>query len=260
MEKRYYLMSGTERYGSSLSILVDGKYKKDFEDISTLDLATMAIKKKEAKSVLGEYNPCIGKDSMFYIIGYPFSGECRAFAPIFDYNKPNLEEYYNNLRRYAEERNYNVQNNRLKELDIESDGELLECLYHIFKDMIDNKIKDLYGDKSVICKEAKELIARRNTKKNSKYETLEYLHRHQNEIIFLYSRYTELRKLMLEYILYKSGIRCDIGTFIWPTKYWDNNGIYGYIPASKQTYCRQLELNEFGPVPGSNIDPKKRRR
>ena len=259
MEKRYYLMNGVERYGTSLSIPVDGKYKLDFEDISTLDLATMNIKKSEAKSYLGEYNPGINKDGMFYIIGYPFSGECRAFAPIFDYDRYETKEYYHHLRKYAELRNYDFHNDRTLELDIESDKELIECIAHIFKDVIDNKIEQMYSDKATMNNELKEFVRRRNVAKNAGYTTLEYIYRHQNELIYNYSRYTELRKLLLEYILYICGYKCEVGSFIWPTAHWNNNGIYGLIPESKKVYGRQLELSEFCAVPESHIDPKKRR-
>lgn len=83
MQKWYYLMNGNINYSTSLYIPVDNKLKLAFEDISTLDLATMNIKKSEAKAYLGEYNPGIDRDGMFYIAGYPFKDKCRVFAPHF---------------------------------------------------------------------------------------------------------------------------------------------------------------------------------
>ena len=265
MQTRYYLMNGTKQFASALKVPFDGKIKYDFEDISTLDLATMNIKKSEAKQYLEQYNTMINPNGMFYALGYPFSNDLRAFAPIFDYDKKGLTKYYNLLKKYAELRNYNVQHGNGLELDIENDRVLLEYLYDIYADIIDNNIaeedskKALLGEKSLLSEEAKLIALKRQKKIYNKISTQDYLYRQKNELIFLFSRYTELRKLILEYILYKAGIRCDAGNYIWPAKYYNHEGIYGYIPENKLVLSRQLELSEFMDCPEVGEDNKKRR-
>lgn len=251
MQKWYYLMNGNINYSTSLYIPVDNKLKLAFEDISTLDLATMNIKKSEAKAYLGKYNPGIDKDGMFYIAGYPFKDKCRVFAPIFNYDKDNLKLFYYLLNKYAKIRNYNFQHNKPLTLDIENDRLYLEYLKGIFQDIIDKKIEILYSDKSLILPDVKTIIKRRFLPKNMKLSTEEYLDKHTNEFIFYYSRYTELRNLIIECILCCAGYYPGIGPLIWNTREWFKDGIYGYELNGQKILTRQLELSEFGDIPDS---------
>lgn len=242
-------MNGDINYSTSLFIPIGNELKLDFEDISTLDLATMNINKNEAKSYLGNYNPGIDKDGMFYIAGYPFKDQCRVFAPIFKYDKKGLELFYYLLRKYAEERSYNIKHNKPLELDIESDRIYLEYIKGILQDIIDKKISTIYGDKSIISNDVKNIIKFRFLSKNNNISTSEYLDKHTNDLIFYYSRYTELRKLMIECILCCSGYNPEIGPLIWNTKEWPKDGIYGYQLNGQRVYTRQLQLSEFGNIP-----------
>ena len=242
-------MNGNINYSTSLFIPVDDTNKKDFEDISTLDLATMKIKKKDAKSYLGNYNPSIDKDGMFYIAGYPFKDKCRVFAPIFNYDKKELNIFYHLLYKYAKMRDYNFHNNKPLTLDIENDRLYLVYLKGIFQDIIDKNIETMYGDKSLILPDVKSIIKRRFLPKNMKLSTEEYLDKHTNELIFYYSRYTELRNLMIECILCCSGYNPEIGPLIWRTRDWYKDGIFNYELDGQKVLTRQLELSEFGNIP-----------
>ena len=250
-------MNGNINYSTSLFIPVGNNLKLDFEDISTLDLATMNINKDEAKSYLGKYNPSIDKEGMFYITGYPFKDQCRVFAPIFNYDKKGLNLFYYLLKKYAEERNYNFQHNKPLELDIESDRIYLEYIKGIFQDIIDKRIEAIYSDKSIISNDVKFIIKNRFLPKNMKLSTSEYLDKHTNDFIYYYCRYTELRKLMLECILCCAGYNPEIGPLIWNTNDWFKDGIHGYEPAGQKMLTRQLELSEFSDIP--SINENKRR-
>lgn len=249
MQKWYYLMNGNINYSTSLFIPVGNRLKLDFEDISTLDLATMNINKNEAKSYLGNYNPGIDKDGMFYIAGYPFKDKCRVFAPIFKYDKKGLKSFYYLLNKYAQQRNYNFQHNKTLTLNIENDRLYLEYIKGILQDIIDKKVESIYGDKSIISPEVKTFIRRRFLTQYKNLSTEEYLDKHTKEIICYYCRYTELRKLMLECILCCSGYNPEIGPLIWNTNEWPKDGIYGYKLKDQKNYTRQLQLSEFSDIP-----------
>ncbi len=242
-------MNGYINYSTSLYIPVDNKLKLSFEDISTLDLATMNINKNEAKSYLGNYNPGIDKDGMFYIAGYPFSDKCRVFAPIFNYDRDNLKLFYYLLNKYAQIRSYNANHNKPVTLDIESDREYIEHLKDIFQNIIDRKIESLYSDQSLILPDVKTIIKRRFLPQYKKLSTEEYLDKNTNNFIFYYSRYTELRNLMIECILYCSGYDPNVGPYIWKAREWPKDGIYNYEFKPQKTLTRQQQLNEYCNVP-----------
>ena len=54
MAINYYLLNGKNGKGNTLNLLVNGKLKRNFIDISTLDLQTMDIPTTNAKEILQE--------------------------------------------------------------------------------------------------------------------------------------------------------------------------------------------------------------
>lgn len=107
MAFNYYLLNGKNGKGNSLNILVDGYLKKDFIDISTLDLQTMNIPNKNAKEILQEYNLNIDLTGIFYNASYPHSKtNTKTYATIFDYEDEKTKYYLDKLRYFAEQRKY----------------------------------------------------------------------------------------------------------------------------------------------------------
>ena len=118
MAQNYYLLNGQKGVGHTLDLLEDGKLKRDFIDISTLDLITMDIPREEAKDILKEYNPDTNLDGMFYDALYPYKKvETKTFATIFGFTNEECKYYMDQLRYFAEQRDFNKKNGNKVTID-----------------------------------------------------------------------------------------------------------------------------------------------
>ena len=257
MEKRYFLMNGYNRVGDALYLKSGSKIKKEFEDISSLDLITMDIKAKEAKEVLKETNHGKQLVGQFYDVGYPFNGEVRSFATIFDLDKSILNSYYDALKKYAEERSFNVKNGN--KLSLNMDQQLRDYVYKILYSIIDNNIKCLANYDSLMSYRAKEIIKNKNKGANQSMSVGQYLDRNSIVLGNLYSNYGELRNLTIEYILYLAGRNTDIRNAIKRTEKWRNYGIERDANKEEIVEYKQMELSDFINAPKVKRIEKRRR-
>ena len=251
MAYNYYLLNGKNGRGQALNLLINGELKRDFIDISTLDLQTMEIKEKNAKDILQEYNPQIDLTGMFYNASYPHAKtKTKSYATIFDVEETNLKPYINKLRYFADERNYKKEHNQKIKLD--ESKELEEYIRTILYNILNSPQNNLTNYESLMSAKLKEIIKDRykyyyNVGTNNYINSKIYLLRN------LLSNYTELRNLTLEYILYLQKLNTNIRTRIKKTELWNNEGMH-QIPSRyylennsiqpEPTY-EQMELSDF---------------
>ncbi len=243
MAKSFYLMNGVNRVGQALYLDVNGNLKKEFEDISTLDLLTMDIKKKDAKPMIREYNPGVDIDGMFYDLAKLKNGKVNCYAPIFNYDKTILDKYYNYLRYFAEQRDFKVKHNDKVKLDDNSKLEYFieDVLYKI----IDNKVLSLTEYESLLSKKLKEIIKDKYEGKSYKLTTGKYIDSKKYLITDILRNYTELRNITLSYMLYLSGYSSNVRHNIAKTEHWTNLGIDKEASEIKVVNCEQLELADY---------------
>ena len=251
MAHNYYLLNGNKGKGNSLNLLVDGKLRKNFIDISTLDLETVKIPKKNAKEILQEYNPNINLSGMFYNASYPHSKtKTKSYATIFNYEDEKTKYYYDKLRYFAEQRNYKKQHKQRIKLD--ETKELEEYIRKIIYNIIYSNNYRLTDYESLISAKLKSIIRDKyynysNTGINNYINSKIYI------LKSILSNYTELRNITLEYILYLQGLNTNIRTNIKRTELWDNQGLEPTIPIDyikgqaikDEPIYKQMELSDY---------------
>ena len=265
MAYNYYLLNGQNGKGNTLNILVDGELKRDFNDISTLDLITMNIPNKNAKEVLKEVNPNIDLDGFFYNCSYPHAKtKTKSYATIFDYETGNSRLYLDKLKYFAEQRNYKKEHGQKIKLD--ETQELEEYIRTILYNILNNQQNKLTDYESLMSAKLKEIIKDRYTYYFT-VGTNNYINSKIYLLRSLLSNYTELRNLTLEYILYIQGLNTNIRTKIKRTEEWDNEGMHKINPTKyqqnkeipKEEPYEQLELADFINVPRCSEKIKTRR-
>ena len=190
----------------------------------------MGISRNNARDILNEYNPKIDLSGMFYDASYPHNKvNTKTYAAIFDFENKDVEYYFNQLRHFAEQRNYKKEHrNKLKlEQDRIFEDYMRRLLYNVMK----LKSDKLISYDSLISFKMKELI------KNKKYNHADMgINNYINSKIYLFrdilSNYTELRNMSLEYMLYLQGMNTNIRSDINRYKYWDNLGMIEEEPIS----------------------------
>ena len=243
MSKSYYLMNGNNRVGQVVNVKVGEKVKREFEDIAILDLATMDIKDKEAKDILREVNPGNPINGMFYDLWLQGNQKVNAYAPIFNYDKPILEKYYNELRHFAELRSVNVIGNKSVKLDYNS--RLDEFVRDMLCKIIDNNIQSLTEYDSLISFKLKKIIKEKSEGMYYCSSANRYLDSKSKIIKNLLSNYTELRNLTLSYIIYLSGNKTGNRSLIERTENWNNLGITKEAFQDNIINCQQMELADY---------------
>ena len=254
MAHYYYLANGKNSHGNALDVLVDGKLVRNFEDISTLDLQTLNIDSSKAKQILKEYNPEVDLSGMFYDLSYPHKDkEFKSYAPIFNMENDEVKYYQDKLRYFAEQRNYKKEHKQKIKLDVNQEFEdfIRTILYNILNQR-DSKLTDY---ESLIAPTTKELFRERFVKYNM--STNNYINSKIFTFRSLLSNYTELRNLVLEYMLYISGYNTNIRSKIKATKNWNNSGVEVLEPVSydkKEVHYvyEQMDLFDFDEFKSKN--------
>lgn len=254
MANNYYLLNGKNGKGQALNVLANDMIYRNFEDISEIDLETIKIFYKDARRILKEYNPNIDLSGMFYnVLFYAKSNKIKSYATIFNYNSEDTQYYLDQLHYFAEQRKFKKKNGKNLKLDDNTilDEYIRKMMYNLLT-LNDNKLTDY---NSIISAKMKDII-------NDKFinyhnvGTNNYINSKIHVIKNLFSSYTELRNITLEYMLYIQKFNTNIRQLIKRTEHWDNYGIEQINPVQydknnknndvyKNTLYNQLQLSDF---------------
>ena len=194
----YFVGNGSEYNTDILNILYNGEIRRYFNDISTLDLATMNIKRKEATEVLREFN----KDKKLRgdFIDVAISNKelssdkkykkIKIYPTIFDFDDEKTKRTMDYLRYFAEQRDYKFNHNENVVLD--QNQEFYNFIDFIMPRLTGKTKSYICGDNSMLSKEAKETI-------NKGFYGVDYARSYQLRNIC--ASYTQLRLLVFEYLL-----------------------------------------------------------
>ena len=252
MAHNYYLLNGKNGKGEALNILVDGEIKRNFNDISALDLSTMDIPIDKSTEILKEYNPKTDLSGMFYNVSYPHSKtKTKSYATIFNQENNNTKYYLDSLRYFAEQRKYKKEHNQKIKLD--DNRELNNYIRKIIYNILYNNYSILTEYESIMSAKLKDIL-------RDKY----YIYPNMGIDNFINSRiyilksilsnYTELRNITIEYILLLQGKNTNIRSKIKRTENWNNKGmeVVEPIPYNKGQniiipHYNQMELADYLP-------------
>ena len=218
---KYYLLNGKNGKGNALDLLVDGKLRRDFVDISSLDKETMNIKRSEAKDVLAELNKDKDLDGKFYDALYPYKKvETKTFAPIFDFEGDEYKYYMDNLRYFAEQRDWKKQNG--KKLELDQNRQLNNYIRTLCYNILKKCKRELIQYESLVPYALKEEF------KNgfmSKKGADGFLNSRSYKISLLLNHYTSLRDLSLEYMYSIGGEKPAMRSALSSYSHFDNYGM-----------------------------------
>ncbi len=245
MAQKYYLLNGKNGKGEALDLLVDGELKRDFIDISSLDLKTLDIPINKAKDTLKKYNEDKDLDGTFYAALYPFKKvETKTFIPAFGIENEELEYYLNNLRYFAEQREWNIKNRKSKDFnkDAKYDRYVEVLLYYLLKNQNQRVVRPDSSVGSVLKDELKEGY------RAMSYKSPEEYIRYRRKLKSLLDHYTQLRILTLEYISSQSDYKIPTRSALSRFSKYEN---YGMEPtegnkSDKQIKYYQYTLDDFG--------------
>ena len=251
MSHYYYLMNGKNGKGNALNLLADGELRRNFIDISSVDLITSTILGSNASEILKEYNNKSDLSGFFYNASYPHSKtNTKAYAAIFNFENDIVDYYLDKLRYFAEEREYNkLHKNKLK---LQQNKNFEEYIRKLLYNILNENNSKLTDYESLISAKMKELI------KDKYYNYSDMgINNYINSRIYLFknilSNYTELRNITLEYMLYIQGFNTNIRSKINRCKYWDNDGMEQMEPIKYvkgqdiilPSSYRQMELADY---------------
>lgn len=237
----FYLMNGSNRAGNALYVVKDKMLYKDFDDIASIDLATMDISSDSAKAVLSKCNDPLNLNGKFYVASYPHTRTftekqvnpetgmyedvsvkkvvSKTYIPLFDYDEKFANYYIDKLRSYAEKRIYNKRNK--KNLALDYDADFVDYYTSIIYDIFACGCYELFRDESIMSPKLKQVL---NDYRYSSGSLESYLHYHFDTLKSLLTGYIELRNLTQEYVNYKLGLNTNL-RYIKSYAYWNNNGM-----------------------------------
>ena len=244
MSKHYYLMNGKNGIGNAIDLVVDGKRKRQFNDIAELDFRTLDIKNDLAKEYLSEFNPKENLNGMFYDVQYPFKKtEVKSFGTMFKYDNDKTKSIEDKFKYFAEERMYYVMGGEKVKL---YEGEKLdEYIKTILYDILSNEKSSILDFDSIMSASLKTLLFRRYNEYYNK-GTMEFMKANIYRLRNQLSNYSELRNLTMEYLLWKQGLNTNLRNKIKSKENYDN---YGMTDVNSEiimpkTY-KQMEIYDF---------------
>lgn len=247
MSINYYLLNGKNGKGHALNLLEDGKVKKDFIDIASLDLKTMEIPREQARDILKEYNPKTDLSGIFYDAQYPYKKvETKTFAPLFGFSKEESKYYMDNLKYFAEQRDYNKKNGN--PVTIEDNKRFEKYVKSLMYRILSNRNKKLEEYESIIGYELKKIIKERFDSYSDK-STESYINSRLYKIKNLLNSYTQLRDITIEQVVLleedKILSRSKINSFAHYDNYGMNPNINAEEKSDKEVKYYQMTLNDF---------------
>lgn len=214
MPARYYLMNGKNGDSRALKLLTKDGLKRDFIDISTLDLITMDIKDKDKIEVLREYNKDANLNGMFYDASAPHSNnQIKPYLPVFDMTNEKTKYYMEKLRYFAEQRNFKKQHGMIVQLD--ENAELENYIYKIMSSILNGYKPNFTSYDSLLATKIKDTLSDGYKYKS---DSIRFINGRFYVLRNLFSNYTQLRIVTIEYMNYLNGntirLRNDLGRTI----------------------------------------------
>ena len=250
MASNYYLLNGKLGEGNALDLKSDGKLKRNFSDISTLDLLTMDIPISSARDVLKEYNPDTNLDGIFYDAQYPIKKvETKTFAPVFGFENEKCKYYMDHLRYFAEQRDRKVQKGEKVALD--NNTILKDYLETLLYNIIRYNNRKIIRQDSIVAKNVKDEIE--DCFKLTGQKSVENILKSRYKLKMLLDHYTQIRNLTLEYLASITEERIPNRREINSFSRYENYGMEpresAIIPkekkSDKQVKYYQMTLNDF---------------
>ena len=243
MISKYHLIKGNYGKGRALNIPYNGECLSTFDDISTLDLATMDIDFKNIDSFMKEYNQGLENRGNYYDLSYPNSkNKCKTFAPIFNYgNNLIISKYMDYLRYFAEQRNFKAQNG--ENLRLDENKQLEDFMYDSFRYILRNDFEKYIKYESLLSLKYKDMILEKNERYKMGMDN--YINYHSGLFKSLTSSYTLLRLIILEIIRNNSSShilnRSDLNTY----KRWDFDLNAYKNPSEIKTKEKEVEYKQL---------------
>ena len=204
MAKKYYLVNGENKEAIGLKLLVNGNIKRDFNDISDLDLQTMKIPYEKAKDILLEYNDKIELKNEFFDVEYPYKDdETKASHVIFQHQNTILKPQFETLQHIAEERSYQKRTNQ--SVKVVDSKEVQDYIIFLLSKIIETNDPRFTQGSSLLYKDIKDIIyTKMSYRASAPYEIQQMLkYDKTNEMLH---NYTQLRLLFIEYANYLKQI------------------------------------------------------
>lgn len=254
MAYRYYFLNGKLGHGKALFLPEKGVLRRDFTDISNIDLITLNIKKKDMRDVIGDYNRGEDISGAFYDASYPRGlsklrkgeidkPETDIQPAIFDFSSERTEYYLDKLKEYAEERNYKAEHGINVKLDetVSFNCFIENLLYRIFDDF-DERISSY---ESLVGLPLKDRINNRFDEYKD-MDTCQYVQRRLKTMRDILSNYTQLRILILEYLCLKENYNPNLRGVMNNISTWKHENMTPFTKNinSREEY-RQLVLSDF---------------
>lgn len=248
-EIKYYLLNGKNGEGNALDLVVDGKLKRDFDDIASLDLRTIDIPIKEASEILKEPNPDIDLTGSFYDAQYPYKQvETKTFAPVFKVDTVNSKYFLDHLKYFAEQRDWKVQKG--EKVALEKNTILDEYINALVYNILRYDNRHIIRPDSIVGKDIKDELEKGFTY-NSPDSFINS--RRSTRLRMLLDHYTQIRNLTIEYLASKSDIkspsRRDINSFARYENYGMEPRESAILPkekkSDKQIKYYQMTLSDF---------------
>lgn len=202
MAKRYYLTNGENGTASGITFKVNGILKRDFDDITDVDLQTIQIPYNKAVETLQKYNERIEFKQNFFDAEFPYrENEVKTSPALFEYNNKELYGFYKTLIHQAELRS--AQKKAGKSVILEDSKELKDYYYGLMYKIISTKDSRFYSRSSLIGKELKNKICERMIgKEHIRIEDYISYILNSDMINGMLHNYTQLKALFIEYANY----------------------------------------------------------
>ena len=194
----YFIGNGTTAETDILNILHEGEIRRDFADISTLDLATLNIKKNAAKEVLREFNKDKRLNGDFIdvsisnkeLLSDAENKRMTIYPTIFNLDDEKTKVPLDYLRYFAEQRDYKFRNGLNVALD--QNQKFYDFIDYIMPRLTGKTKQYITAENSMLSKNAKETIRKG-------FYGVDYARSRQLRNIC--ASYTQLRILLYEYLL-----------------------------------------------------------
>ena len=194
----YFIGNGTTAETDILNILHEGEIRRDFADISALDLATLNIKKNDAKEVLREFNKDKRLNGDFIdvsisnkeLLSDAENKRMTIYPTIFNLDDEKTKVPLDYLRYFAEQRDYKFRNGLNVALD--QNQKFYDFIDYIMPRLTGKTKQYITAENSMLSKNAKETIRKG-------FYGVDYARSRQLRNIC--ASYTQLRILLYEYLL-----------------------------------------------------------
>lgn len=203
MAGNYYLANGENGNATTLVLDTLGTPKREFNDISSLDLATLELPFDQAKDILQLQNTGAVITDEFFSVQYPYKKkEIKTFVTAFDYSTDANKDYLEMFKYFAKQRQDKILSGQKVLLD--ENSKYNEAKYRIFKHMLNGSITEYIDHESLIPYKLKQLLM--EYRKDYGYMSVDNFLKKRYYVTNNFMRnYTTMRKMILEIMFHDLG-------------------------------------------------------